>query len=98
MGRVCCVAAWAVPALLCSGVSASPFVYEPFNYTVGNSANGQSGGTGFFPGSSWAYSEAATSTSTGTIAAGLAFSDLPVSGGSLWLSWCRRARADFRIR
>ena len=90
--RTCVVAC----ALGLSGTAvATPFVYEPFNYTVGNGANGQSGGTGFLAGSSWAYSEAATSTSTGTIAAGLTFSDLPVSGGSLLLSVVSSSSSGF---
>lgn len=83
-------------ALGLSGTAlAAPFVHEPFNYTVGAGASGQNGGTGFLAGSSWAYSEAATSTSTGTIAAGLTFSDLPVSGGSLLLSVVSSSSSGF---
>ncbi len=92
LGRACALAC----AIGAAGAAvASPFVYEPFNYTVGNGANGQSGGTGFLAGSSWAYSEAATSTSTGTIAAGLSFSDLPVSGGALLLSVVSSSSSGF---
>lgn len=94
LGRVCALAC----AIGAAGAAvASPFVYEPFNYTVGNGANGQSGGTGFLAGSSWAYSELGStgSTSTGTIAAGLTFSDLPVAGGSLLLSVVSSSSSGF---
>ncbi len=90
--RICvvaCAAAWAATA------SGAPFVHEPFNYTLGAGSNGQSGGTGFFPGSSWAYSESTTSTSSSTIAAGLTFSDLAVSGNSLLLQVVSSSSSGF---
>ncbi len=76
---------------------ASPMVVEHFDYTLNAAIAGQSGGSGFFAGNAWSYSELGTngSTSTGTIAAGLTFSDLPVTGNSALLSVVSSSSAGF---
>jgi hypothetical protein len=56
-------------------------VSDQFNYTLGASAGGQNGGSGFS--GAWGYSsQVSGSLSSAQIIAGLTFSDLPVSGNA----------------
>ncbi|MFT3785020.1 MAG: hypothetical protein QM770_02490 [Tepidisphaeraceae bacterium] len=76
---------------------AATLVSEPFNYTLNVAIAGRNGGSGFFAGDAWSYTEqgAGGSTSTGTIAPGLTFSDLPVSGNSALLSVVSSSSSGF---
>jgi hypothetical protein len=78
----------------CEDARAVSLAVEPFSYTLGAGVGGQNGGSGF--GGAWTYSsQVSGSISSASIIAGLAFSDLPVSGNAARLNVISSSSSGF---